>query len=401
MFVQKCRLQKGLNRRKYRADYKETIKMLEKEVGANVLNKTNIIIKYRLMLFGNWLAFIFCVIYSVLQLIYRWFRELKWYCPKPHPERQPGEVFYIIGHRGAAAHEIENTIPAFEKALTDYGANALEIDLCFTKDEQVVIWHDWDPDSFLAIARQAGLEPDVKYRPFAPPRGDFRLPVPQLKLEELKKHYGYAFKKKYPTRLAEEVPSLNEFMDWAKDEPKLKLVILDCKIPPDDIHLLPKMLGRITVLIDQYNPHYAMLVMTPEDEIIKGMIDQNPNLDYTKDIVFPPGIVLHPEGFSAVQTAIDFKINHASAGRPTILELAPWTTYRRLVQHDVQLKKKHNDENNNSTPDIKGFIGWTINERSEMKCLLKLGIDGLVTDHPQKLFKVVKKLNYKTNDNTC
>ncbi len=49
--------------------------------------------------------------------------------------------FDVQGHRGARGLQPENTLPAFEVAL-DLGVTTLELDLHFTADDQVVVWHD-------------------------------------------------------------------------------------------------------------------------------------------------------------------------------------------------------------------------------------------------------------------
>lgn len=49
--------------------------------------------------------------------------------------------FDIQGHRGARGLKPENTLPAFETAL-DLGVNTLEMDLHYTADDHVVVWHD-------------------------------------------------------------------------------------------------------------------------------------------------------------------------------------------------------------------------------------------------------------------
>lgn len=51
------------------------------------------------------------------------------------------EGFDAQGHRGARALLPENTLPSFEAAL-DLGVTTLELDLHFTEDGEVVIWHD-------------------------------------------------------------------------------------------------------------------------------------------------------------------------------------------------------------------------------------------------------------------
>ena len=45
------------------------------------------------------------------------------------------------GHRGARGLRPENTLPAFELAL-DLGVDTLELDLHLSADDQVVVWHD-------------------------------------------------------------------------------------------------------------------------------------------------------------------------------------------------------------------------------------------------------------------
>jgi glycerophosphoryl diester phosphodiesterase len=47
----------------------------------------------------------------------------------------------VQGHRGARGLKPENSLPAFETAL-DLGVSTLELDLHFTADGEVVIWHD-------------------------------------------------------------------------------------------------------------------------------------------------------------------------------------------------------------------------------------------------------------------
>lgn len=67
-------------------------------------------------------------------------------------EEPPSKIEYIgtaalpahfdaQGHRGARGLLPENTLPAFEAAL-DYGVTTLELDLHYTQDGHVVIWHD-------------------------------------------------------------------------------------------------------------------------------------------------------------------------------------------------------------------------------------------------------------------
>jgi glycerophosphoryl diester phosphodiesterase len=50
-------------------------------------------------------------------------------------------LFLKIGHRGARAYEVENTLLSFKKAV-ELGANALELDVRQSKDKELIICHD-------------------------------------------------------------------------------------------------------------------------------------------------------------------------------------------------------------------------------------------------------------------
>jgi glycerophosphoryl diester phosphodiesterase len=56
----------------------------------------------------------------------------------------------LFGHRGAPAHERENTIASFARALKD-GANALETDAHMSKDGHVMLAHDPDLARVFAV----------------------------------------------------------------------------------------------------------------------------------------------------------------------------------------------------------------------------------------------------------
>ena len=189
MAIYRCWQQKGIRRLKFRKDFKQRNQVCSNQFQPNTASllfcKIKSLLIYGFLTVWNWLIFIFSVKIEIFRLLPLWIYELFLFCPFKNKDRTT-EDFLIIGHRDAAAYEIENTIPAFEKALNIYNANALEIDLSFTKDQQIVLWHDWDPDDIVAIIRQAGLEPSVKYRPFVPMNGMWRKPVNKLLLSELR-----------------------------------------------------------------------------------------------------------------------------------------------------------------------------------------------------------------------
>jgi glycerophosphoryl diester phosphodiesterase len=65
----------------------------------------------------------------------------------------------IIAHRGASRERLENTLPAFQRAL-DLGADAVELDVHCTADGTVLVHHD-------PVLRGAAADPTRAGRPIA------------------------------------------------------------------------------------------------------------------------------------------------------------------------------------------------------------------------------------------
>jgi glycerophosphoryl diester phosphodiesterase len=63
----------------------------------------------------------------------------------------------VIGHRGAAGHEPENTIRSFERAI-EIGVDLIETDLRLTSDGAIVLVHDAFPPSTLSALQATTLE---------------------------------------------------------------------------------------------------------------------------------------------------------------------------------------------------------------------------------------------------
>ena len=66
--------------------------------------------------------------------------------------------FRLIAHRGASAHAPENTLPAFDLAL-EHGAREVELDVRFSADEELVVFHDD------ALDRKTALRGRVRHYP--------------------------------------------------------------------------------------------------------------------------------------------------------------------------------------------------------------------------------------------
>ena len=83
----------------------------------------------------------------------------------------------VEGHRGARGLKPENTLPAFETAL-DLGVTTLELDLHYSADDQLVIWHD-----DRVVPEKCRLDPQAA--PPLPPDPDGKTPPEQLMIRKL------------------------------------------------------------------------------------------------------------------------------------------------------------------------------------------------------------------------
>jgi glycerophosphoryl diester phosphodiesterase len=287
------------------------------------------------------------------------------------PERgtEPNPNFLVIGHRGAPEDEAENTLPSFQKAL-ELGASAIETDFCVTADDQIVIWHDRDPDSEIALARQTGAE-GLAYVPSVPLPGDpMRKPVDQLTLDELRDNYGYA--QMLGTRdTSKYIPTLEEFYDWAGDHPELRAVYLDIKLAPGQTE-------RAKWLFEQ---------------AVKGRMGRTGNQDLELRFINPePDIAgaleaarlkLEPVN---VRVARDFEQPGVLAGmkeldlRNASMGITPswtWIQFSQEVSDVVEARERG---------EVDSVTVWTLDYSLEMNQMLDYGVDGIMTNDPGALY---------------
>lgn len=325
-----------------------------------------------------------------IKQISEWFNEFFSTCPFKKNFRKSDPPLLIIGHRGSPAMEPENTIPSFEQAIKE-GANGLEIDLCITKDKQVVIWHDWNPNDTVAILRESGFEPFIKYKPHPPELGsEFRRKINLLTLEELREHYRYKVRHKkemFPVNV--HIPTLRDFFEWTQKQPNLKVVCLDIKTPDEEAELSVEILCSVKEMIEQYKPKFLVIIESPSKAIHKVMKEHYPNLNYCLDIEAPPGIILEPILYSAVTAAMNNGYSYAITLRPRKITIGNFTTFRRIIMHDIKVTRTLRSIG--PEKNIKYLIAATVSKEKELKCLVRLGVEGIQTDFPARLKRIAYK----------
>ena len=326
-------------------------------------------------------------------IIFRvWLRELFRFCPISKLKVDRENLFLVCGHRGSPVNEPENTIPSFERALRE-GVNSLETDLCVTKDKEVILWHDWNPDELFALIREKGIEPEVAYKPdFPAPFSGLRNKTSELTLSEIKKHFNYV-KKGESQSVNAHIPTFREFIDWIKDKKQIKYVFLDIKVPKEEKELILVILDQLDLLTKEFIPSTKFIIETFYFEVLEVAKQNYPKLNYSLDVELPPGFIFLPRIHSAIKVASKNKNNVAIVLRPRQITFGSWVTFRRVIWYDVRRKLRLNKKLGATKIDF--LVGCTINDKKEMECLIKSGINGMQTDYPRRLTNLAKQYNLK------
>lgn len=326
---------------------------------------------------------------KLIALIISWFTEILRFCPRIRRKRLVEKPFLIIGHRGSPAEEVENTIPSFDRALNEK-ANALEMDICITKDKIPVLYHDWDPDTLVSIIREKGFEPFMKFKPLPPSSDELRKPISQLTLRQFQDNYHFTLKNDgngEPDKT--HIPTLEEFFIWSVGKENIKYVFLDIKVPGEEAALVISILEKALEYKLKYKSQFEVIYETASQEVLAVMKKHYPNNLYLLDTELPPGIVLNPKKHSAVNIAREKKNGFALMMRPRQITVGSWATYRRVMKNDVKTIYKLIKQSADDA--IHYLVCATISDKSEMKCLVKMGINGIMTDYPATLRSVAER----------
>ncbi len=307
-------------------------------------------------------------------------RALAALLPRRERGAPPTHPTWVIAHRGAARLAPENTIEAYARAV-ELGANAVEGDICVTKDGHFVVWHDADPGGKIALARQAGRE-ELLYTPDVPPIGSkWRRAVCELTLAEFHRHYGYTRRRGGLADLigSDDPPAvpaitLADLFAWAEGERRVEHVFLDVKLEPRQadraVELLETVRKRVTgaAAREGLSFHY----LSPQREVLEALVARGeldrlpPALDVHADFELP-GVLADARrlGLSRVSTGVGQRF---------------WNEFHREVAAVVRARKRGR---------VESVVVWTINDSDRLRELVRLGVDGIMTDDPAALRAIV------------
>lgn len=297
------------------------------------------------------------------------------------PARRAAGRVWVIGHRGAARFAPENTLASFEKAL-EIGADAIETDVCVTRDGCFVLWHDAEPSAGVALVRQAGVEGDFAFLPALPVLGSgLRRPVRECEKALFLEHYGYVRATEGlanpldGSRRPEVAPALlDDLLAWAPGAGRLGHVFLDVKLgadaAPEAVRLLRLLAERVRRPDHRRGLTYHLL--TPQREIAAAFAEEA-RRDPLPDAIVPTADFELP---GVVRTARRAGFSHVSMG----LGRRTWGDFRDEIDHVLRARRRGR---------IVSVVAWTLNDEPRLRDLATLGVDGIITDDPGLLRGIV------------
>ncbi len=236
--------------------------------------------------------------------------------------------FIKIAHRGSSGSYPENTRLAFEKAI-EAGADMIEMDCRLSKDGHVVVIHD---DRLDRTARAKGF-------------------VKGKTLKQLKKlDVGAWLKKSFK---GQRILTLEEILEIVSGKVEINLEIKSVLHGPLGIEL------KVLFIVSHFDYLERTIFSSFDYQSLRRLRELAP--DVRIGVLYGAGIRDNPFQAAREMNAYSLHIQREFA-TPHFLEEA-----REL--------------------GLKGFV-WTVNEVKEMEKFLSLGVDGIISDFPEKFWKI-------------
>jgi glycerophosphoryl diester phosphodiesterase len=244
--------------------------------------------------------------------------------------REPGDAFFIAGHRGDLASAPENTMPALQAAL-DGPMGFVEADIQLTADRVPVLMHDtW-------VNRTTN--------------GEGR--VDELTFEQLQRLDAGAWYS--PEFAGTRVPALESLLlalgaTATTDTPKKALLELKGYWTAEEVAI-------VTELIDRCGVRDQVILSSFDTSSLQHLEEVDPTLPRA---IITARLPQDPVRFATLYGAIAIITSHAS------VEEDPWSVDR---MHRAGL----------------GLVLYTVNKKARWQAAMDLGVDGIITDRPSRL----------------
>jgi glycerophosphoryl diester phosphodiesterase len=269
----------------------------------------------------------------------------------------------IQGHRGARGLYPENTIPGFIEAIK-LGVDTLELDVVISADEQVVVSHEaWMNEAFCSLPDGSPIEKGT-----AKNYNLYRMSYADIKTFDCGKRGNAEFPLQRPQPSYK--PLLSEVITQVElyvKENKLASLGYNIELKSEEEDGL-------------FNPPPQLFVELVDRELKKHELSDRINIQSfdvrllremrKKDASVRIGLL--------VENQDGMELNLERLG------FIPGTySPEFILVNPLLIKEVHHQ-------GMK-IIPWTVNEKKDMMQLLSMGVDGIITDYPDRLIEVIKQ----------
>ena len=302
----------------------------------------------------------------------------------PIDVEQPAKKIDIIGHRGAAGLVPENTLAAFKKAC-EIGADAIELDVLLTADNNIAVHHDYT------------LKPEITRTPDGEWLNRPGPLIKELTLANLKAYdvgrlkTGTRYSRRYPAQQpvdGERIPTLGEVISLLKSkcDPATQLWV-EIKTNPEKPDLTPApetVAAEVVQLLRMQNFTGRGRILSFDWRAlahIQKLTPEIPTVYLSLEGKRLNNIKAGRPGASPWMAGLD--IDDFSGSIPQAVKAAGgryWAPYYKHLTNDL-LNEAHE-------LGIQVYV-WTPDKRSDMVRLIEMGVDGIITNRPDILKSVV------------
>ena len=324
----------------------------------------------------------FVVIVSVIVLF---FAVINIIPPKKNVESNPfvvaeGELPMIAAHRGGSVSNPENTLLAFREAVNTIGVDILEGDMYLTKDGHLVLNHDSYVDETCNINGDISLDEVIA---LCKDKSN-RHYISDMTLAELSQYnFGYYFQDKEgnriykdaadPTALGLQMVTLEQLCEeFYESHPDL-LFILEIK-PSGDLGR--EACAKLAEILEKYPAYKSnMVIGTFNDEIELELKEKYPDIlrgapmGSAAKFVFTQylGVNIFDNGdFACLQIPMSYDVG-------VEVPLCSVGLVKRAHRRNIAVQY------------------WTINDADDMRRLIEMGVDCIMTDDPMLMKEILEE----------
>lgn len=271
--------------------------------------------------------------------------------------------FEVQGHRGCRGVMPENTIPAFLKAV-ESGVTTLELDVVITSDNQVLVSHD--PFMSHEICKTpAGLAITEKEEKS---HNIYKMSAYTAQLYDCGETVNIRFPEQ--TKMKVNKPLLRDVIDSVENFVRLHNLKpvwynIETKCTPGGDNIFHPDPGTFSDLlmavVEEKNITNRTIIQSFDVRTLQYLKQKGAAVKYSL-------LIENLKGISDNLEKLGFK--------PDV-----YSPHYKLIDEN-KIEKLHAD-------GIR-VIPWTVNEPDQMKKLIDQGADGIITDFPERLVKVIK-----------